>query len=246
MSRFDRTSNPAFKSEYFENAFAEKSNTMTVQGTINKIAFLVILLVASASFTWKMTLEHQMSTSLLILGFAGSFITAMITIFSPKSARFTAPIYAVFEGLLLGSISAMYNMQSDGLVVQALLLTVATLGGMLFLYKTEIIKPTERFKAGVIAATAGVFFAYLFSFILSWFGLISPITQAGPMGIVISLVIVVVAAFNLILDFDMIQKGAANNAPEYIEWYAAFGLMVTLIWLYLELLRLLSMLKNRD
>lgn len=247
MSNFDRTSNPAFKSEYFERAFTGNSQAMTVQGTINKIGFLMILLLAAASFTWKMTHEApMMAQSLMILGGLGGFITALITIFSPSSARFTAPIYAVFEGLLLGAISALYNMASSGLVMQAMLLTFMTLGGMLFLYTSGIVKPTEKFRAGIMAATMGVFFAYLFSFVLSLLGFASPILSAGPMGIVISLVVVAIAAFNLILDFDMIQKGAANNAPETFEWYAAFGLMVTLIWLYLEILRLLSRLQSRD
>lgn len=247
MSRFDRTSNPAFKSEYFESVFTGQSRAMTVQGTINKIAFLLLLLVVSASFTWRMTYEAPGGAqSLMLLGLIGGFITAMITIFSPAKARYTAPVYALFEGLLLGAISALYNIAYQGIVLQAMLLTFATLGGMLFLYKTGIVKPTESFKAGLMTAMTGLFFGLLFSFVLSMFGLTSPIYAGGPVGIVISLVIVVIAALNLILDFDMIVKGEANNAPEHFEWYAAFGIMVTLIWLYLEILRLLASLQRRD
>lgn len=245
---FDRSSNPAMKPEYFQSTFAGAANVMTVQGTINKIGFLLILLLTSGSFTWKMAMEGSASTSsLMYLGIFGGLITAFITIFSPQNARFTAPIYAVFEGMALGGISAMYQMAyQNGIVLNAILLTLMTLFGMLFLYKTGIVKPTERFKAGVISATMGVAFAYLFSFILSMFGLASPIHAGGILGIVISLVVVCIAALNLIIDFDVIYKGAENRAPEHIEWYAAFGLMVTLVWLYLELLRLLSKLQSRD
>lgn len=244
---FDRSSNPAMKPEYFQSSYAAGANVMTVQGTINKIGFLLILLLTSGSFTWKMAMEGSASTpSLMYLGIFGGLITAFVTIFSPQNARFTAPLYAVFEGLALGGISAMYNMVSHGIVLNAILLTLMTLFGMLFLYKTGIVKPTERFKAGIISATMGVAFAYLFSFILSMFGLTSPIHAGGIVGIVISLVVVCIAALNLIIDFDVIYKGAENRAPEHIEWYAAFGLMVTLVWLYLELLRLLSKLQSRD
>jgi uncharacterized YccA/Bax inhibitor family protein len=246
MSNFDRTSNPAFRSEYFEQAF-NGPTAMTIQGTINKIGFLTLLLIAAASFTWKATLEAQIAPqSMILLGGLGGFITALITMFSPTSARFSAPVYAVFEGLFLGAVSALYASMYQGIVLHAILLTLATLGGMLFLFKTGIIKPTESLKAGIASATMGVFFAYLFSLGMSFFGLASPIHAAGPVGIVLSLVVVGIAAFNLILDFDMIVKGAENRAPEHFEWYAAFGLMVTIIWLYLELLRLLAKLQSRD
>ncbi|MDD3147757.1 MAG: Bax inhibitor-1/YccA family protein [Candidatus Riflebacteria bacterium] len=243
---FDRSSNPAFKDEYFQSTGAA-SGTMTVQGTINKIGFLMLLVITAGSFTWKMALEGAASIqSMMYLGIFGGLIMALITIFSPANARFTAPLYAVFEGLALGGISALFHMAYKGIVLNAVVLTLATLFGMLFLYKTEIVKPTEKFKTGVISATMGVAFAYLFSMILSMFGISSPIHAAGGMGIIISLVVVVIAALNLILDFDMIFKGAANHAPEHMEWYGAFGLLVTLVWLYLELLRLLSMLQRRD
>jgi len=243
---FDRSSNPAFRSEYFQST-AAAGQVMTIQGTINKIGFLMLLLVASGSFTWKMALEGVASLqSMMYLGIFGGLITALFTVFSPRNARFSAPIYAVFEGLALGGISGLFHMAYQGIVLNAVMLTLATLFGMLFLYKTEIVKPTERFKAGVMSATMGVCFAYLFSFILSMFGLASPIHATGGVGIIISLVVVVIAALNLILDFDMIVKGADSGAPEHMEWYGAFGLLVTLVWLYLELLRLLAAFQRRD
>ncbi len=243
---FDRSSNPAFRSEYFQST-AAAGQVMTIQGTINKIGFLMLLLIASGSFTWKMALEGVASLqSMMYLGIFGGLITALFTVFSPRNARFSAPIYAVFEGLALGGISGLFHMAYQGIVLNAVMLTLATLFGMLFLYKTEIVKPTERFKAGVMSATMGVCFAYLFSFILSMFGLASPIHATGGVGIIISLVVVVIAALNLILDFDMIVKGASSGAPEHMEWYGAFGLLVTLVWLYLELLRLLAAFQRRD
>lgn len=243
---FDRSSNPAFRSEYFQST-AAAGQVMTVQGTINKIGFLMLLLIASGSFTWKMALEGVASLqSMMYLGIFGGLITALFTVFSPRNARFSAPIYAVFEGLALGGISGLFHMAYQGIVLNAVMLTLATLFGMLFLYKTEIVKPTERFKAGVMSATMGVCFAYLFSFILSMFGLASPIHATGGVGIIISLVVVVIAALNLIIDFDMIVKGASSGAPEHMEWYGAFGLLVTLVWLYLELLRLLAIMQRRD
>lgn len=243
---FDRSSNPAFRSEYFQST-AAAGQVMTVQGTINKIAFLMLLLIASGSFTWKMALEGVASLqSMMYLGIFGGLITALFTVFSPRNARFSAPIYAVFEGLALGGISGLFHLAYHGIVLNAVMLTLATMFGMLFLYKTGIVKPTERFKAGVMSATMGVCFAYLFSFILSMFGLASPIHATGGVGIIISLVVVVIAALNLILDFDMIVKGAESGAPEHMEWYGAFGLLVTLVWLYLELLRLLAAMQRRD
>ncbi len=243
---FDRSSNPAFRSEYFQST-AAAGQVMTIQGTINKIGFLMLLLIASGSFTWKMALEGVASLqSMMYLGIFGGLITALFTVFSPRNARFSAPIYAVFEGLALGGISGLFHMAYQGIVLNAVMLTLATLFGMLFLYKTEIVKPTERFKAGVMSATMGVCFAYLFSFILSMFGLASPIHATGGVGIIISLVVVVIAALNLIIDFDMIVKGASSGAPEHMEWYGAFGLLVTLVWLYLELLRLLAAFQRRD
>ncbi|MFZ5949848.1 MAG: Bax inhibitor-1/YccA family protein [Candidatus Rifleibacteriota bacterium] len=249
MSRFTRSSNPTLRPEIFENyqTQASGSRTMTVNGAANKTFFLLLLAFVAASFTWRMTLENPGTAySLMMLGLIGGFITALITCFSIGSARYTAPVYAVFEGLFLGAVSAVYNFRTEGIVLQALFLTFATAGGMLFLYRTGIVKVTEKFRAGLMAATMGVFFTLLFSFVLSMFGLVPPIYAGGVVGIIINLIIAGIAALNLILDFDVIVRGAEVGAPEHFEWYAAFGLLVTLVWLYLEILRLLASLQRRD
>ena len=183
----------------------------------------------------------------MIGGGIGGLIFALITIFRKTLAPFTAPVYAVLQGLLLGGISAMLNSQFPGIVIQAVTLTFGTLFALLFAYRSGLIKVTENFRLGVVAATGGIFIAYLLSFILGLFGVnIGFMHSNGPVGIIVSLVIIVVAALNLVLDFDFIEHGAASGAPKYMEWYAAFGLMVTLIWLYLEFLRLLSKLSSRN
>lgn len=249
MRRYTRSSNPTLRPEVFERyqATSAASDAMTVSGTINKTFFLLLIAFFAASFTWRMGHSNPgMAQSLMIVGAIGGLILAIITCFSVSSARFTAPLYAGFEGLFLGAISAIYNMAYGGIVTQALLLTFVTAGGMLFLYKTGIIKVTEKFKAGIIAATMGIFFAYLFSFLLSLAGLVPPVQSAGPIGIVFSLVVVGIAALNLTLDFDVIVKGSQAGAPKHFEWYAAFGLMVTLVWLYIEILNLLAKLNRRD
>jgi uncharacterized YccA/Bax inhibitor family protein len=178
-------------------------------------------------------------------GIAG-FIVALITVFKKTAAPITAPIYAAIEGILLGMLSAFYEMQFPGLVFQAILLTFGTLFALLMAYRSGVIKATENFKLGVFAATGGIGLIYLTTFILSFFGLSIPyIHGSGTIGILFSLFVVVIAALNLVLDFDFIERGAERGAPKYMEWYAAFGLLVTLIWLYIEMLRLLSKLRSR-
>tara|TARA_B100001057_G_scaffold495949_1_gene596100 strand:- start:3144 stop:3761 length:618 start_codon:yes stop_codon:yes gene_type:complete len=178
-------------------------------------------------------------------GIAG-FVVALITVFKKTAAPITAPIYAAIEGILLGMLSAFYEMQFPGLVFQAILLTFGTLFALLMAYRSGVIKATENFKLGVFAATGGIGLIYLTTFILSFFGLSIPyIHGSGTIGILFSLFVVVIAALNLVLDFDFIERGAERGAPKYMEWYAAFGLLVTLIWLYIEMLRLLSKLRSR-
>ncbi len=245
---YDRSSNPTLKPEIFEGyQGASNARTMTVEGATNKTFFLLLLAFAAASFTWRTTYENPgMAQSLMVLGIFGGLITALITCFSIGSARFTAPLYAVFEGLFLGAISAVYNAAYGGIVIQALLLTFITAGGMLFLYRTGIVKASDKLRAGLLSAMIGLIFAYLFSFILSLFGLVPPIWGSGVIGIAFSLVVVTIATLNLVFDFDVIVKGAKAGAPEHFEWYAAFGLMVTLVWLYVEILNLLAKLQRRD
>jgi uncharacterized YccA/Bax inhibitor family protein len=183
----------------------------------------------------------------MIGGAIGGLITALITTFSPRRAAMTAPIYAVFEGLFLGAVSAMFEAMYPGLVMRAVSLTFGVFFIMLLLYRSGTIRATEKFKTVIFAATGGIALVYLGSFIAGLFGVnVSFLHGNSMLSIGISLFVVVVAALNLILDFDMITQGTNARAPKYMEWYGAFGLMVTLIWLYLEMLRLLSKLASRD
>ena len=222
---------------------------MTINGTINKIGIMLLLLVAAASYTWRMASGTNPGSAgiLTVTGAVGGFIVALITVFRPRSSALTAPIYAILEGLFLGAISAIINARYPGVAFQAVLLTIGTLFTMLFLYRSGRIRATPRFQRGVLMATGAVFFAYLISWLLSLLGLgVGFMHSAGPLGILINLAVIVIAALNLILDFDFIEKGAQMSAPKYMEWYGAFGLMVTLIWLYIEFLRLLARFSGRD
>ena len=240
-----RSGNPALTSEVFNKSITSQGEVMTLQGTVNKTAFSLFLLVAAGSFTFSPDYSW-----LIWPGFIGGFIVAMITIFKKEWAPITVPIYAILEGLALGGISYIYKEAFyPGIVSQAILLTVSIFAALLFAYKTRIIKPTENFKLGIFAATSGVFLVYIASFIMSLFGVSMPImdpSNASLISIGFSLFVVVIAALNLVLDFDFIEEGAEKGAPKYMEWYGAFGLLVTLIWLYLEILRLLAKLYSRD
>ncbi len=242
-----RTSNPALNSNTFKNPLDNNSlfldKTMTIQGTVDKTAIALVLLIISAYYTFSSGME-----SMIFIGFIGGFITALITIVKKQWSPFTVPIYAIFEGLALGSLSYIYNLQYDGIVLQAISITVLVLFSLLFAYRSKIIKPTENFKLGLFAATGGIFLLYLISFIMSFFGsgisLLST-NNSSMLSIGLSFGIVIIAALNLVIDFDFIEEGSEKGAPKYMEWYGAFGLLVTLIWLYLELLRLLAKMKNR-
>jgi uncharacterized YccA/Bax inhibitor family protein len=239
-----RTANPALNSKVFAAAEAS-SGVMTIQGTVSRTAMLLALLFAATLLTWNPAQPQSGSGWLMFGGIAG-FITALITIFNKRAAPVTAPIYAVCEGMLLGGISSLFERQYPGIVMQAVLLTFGTLGALLAAYATRLIRPTEKFKLGIFAATGGIAFFYIISMILGVFGMpMTIISAASPAGIIFSGIVVVVAALNLVLDFDFIEQGAAQGAPKYMEWYAAFGLIVTLVWLYMEILRLLSKLNRR-
>ncbi len=246
-----RSSNPIFKSKYFSNMSRsnEYSSVMTVDGTINKTLLMFFILLAGAGFTWTKFMVVWDFASVgpyLIIGLIGGLITGLITTFRPQGARITAPLYALFEGFLLGGISAMFELRYPGIVMRAVFLTMGTLGVMLFLYKSGKLRATGKFRMGVMAATGGIMSVYLFSWILSWFGIGIPgIYGSGLMGIGFSLLVVGIAAMNLILDFDFIEQGSNRGLPGFMEWYGAFGIMVTLIWLYIEILRLLSKLADR-
>jgi len=222
---------------------------MTINGTINKIGLMLLLVIGAAAYTWNMVMgaDPGRASMLAVTGAIGGFIMALVTIFRPRSSAITAPIYAILEGLFLGAVSAVINSRYPGVAFQAVLLTIGTLFTMLFLYRSGRIRATPRFRRGVMMATGAVFFAYLISWIMSLFGMpMGFIHSAGPLGIVINLVIIVIAALNLIMDFDFIEKGSQMGAPKYMEWYGAFGLMVTLVWLYIEFLRLLSRFAGRN
>jgi uncharacterized YccA/Bax inhibitor family protein len=183
--------------------------------------------------------------ALMYVGLFGGLITAFITIFKPTAAPITTPIYALLEGLFLGTISAYFNAMVPGIVIQAVGLTFGVAFVLLIAYRTGLIKATDGFKRGIIVATGGVAVFYLVSIIGSFFGGGINLFAMGWLGIGIQLVIVVIAALNLILDFDIIERSAASGAPKAMEWYGAFGIMVTLIWLYLEILKLLALLSRR-
>ena len=220
-------------------------DTMTVNGAITATGVLMVLLIGSAVLGWNTvevdTFGQVQIPGWLFIASLGSFGIAVLTAFKPDFARITGPLYALLTGVWVGALSHLYNVAYDGIVFQAVAGTVGVLAMMLFLYATRIIKVTDKLRMGVIMATGAIMLVYVFNLVLSLFGVDMPfIHDAGPVGILISLVIVGVAAMNLLLDFDFVERAVAAGAPKKVEWYAAFGLMVTLVWLYLEILRLLG------
>jgi uncharacterized YccA/Bax inhibitor family protein len=257
MMAIARTANPALNKNTFSGFSAVAgSPVMTISGTVNKIAIMLLLVLGGAIYTWRLAFEvleadpqlaNRTILPWMIVGGIGGFIVALITIFKRTSAPYTAPLYAVLEGLFLGGISAFFEYRYPGIVVNAVVLTFGILFALLIAYRSGMIKPTENFKLGVFAATGGVAMLYFFSFILNMFGVgVGYLHNSSLLSIGISVVIIIIAALNLVLDFDFIEQGAASSAPKYMEWYAAFGLIVTLVWLYLEILRLLSKLASRN
>jgi uncharacterized YccA/Bax inhibitor family protein len=249
-----KTGNPVLSETAFTGVrpYGDVDNIMTTQGAVNKTGFLLLLVTAVAGWIWhdffSSTVPNPASvTPWLVAGAIGGFIVAIVTTFKQSWAPVTAPIYALLEGLVIGGISCIAEFQYPGIVVQAVGLTFGVLFAMLVAYSTGTIKATENFKLGVVAATGGIAIVYLVSMVLGLFGVRVPgIFDNGLFGIGFSLVVVVIAALNLVLDFDFIESGARSGLPKYMEWYAAFGLMVTLIWLYIEILRLLMKLRSRD
>ena len=225
---------------------------MSLNGTVNKTGILLLLTVITATYAWSQTItptgEVAAGAGVYLWGGAiGGLVLALVTVFKKTWSPVTAPLYAVVEGFFLGAISAIYNAQFQGIVMQAVMLTFGIMLALLFAYRSGLIKATENFKLGVVAATGGVALIYLATIGLGLFGIKIPfIHESGLIGIGFSLVVVVIASLNLVLDFDFIEKGVEAGAPKYMEWYGAFGLMVTLVWLYLELLRLLSKLQSRN
>jgi uncharacterized YccA/Bax inhibitor family protein len=221
---------------------------MTLQGTVNRTGLLLLCVVATAAWTWGLAHSETPEAAFpwMIGGLFGGLVTALATIFKRSWAPITAPLYALFEGLALGGISAFFDRSYHGIAIQAVGLTFGVLFVMLVAYRTGVIRATERFKLGVIAATGGIALFYLVAMVLSLFHVnVGILYNSSPIGIGFSIFVVIVAALNLVLDFDMIETGVRIGAPKYMEWYGAFGLMVTLIWLYLEILRLLAKSRRR-
>lgn len=240
-----RSGNPSLNNttfDAFRGGYYEASNAMTIHGTATKTLILLILAVATASTTWGMVYGQNPAVAMpwMFGGAIGGLILGLATSFKPNWSPYTAPLYALAEGLFLGGISALFERQFQGIVFQALLATFGTAFALLMAYQTGIIKATENFKLGVFAATGGIGVMYLAMFIMRMCGMNVSIMSMGWIGIGISAVVVIVAALNLVLDFDFIEDAANRGAPKFCEWYGAYGLMVTLVWLYVEILRLLA------
>ena len=256
MPQLMRTSNPALSGDTFRTGETAYGESMTISGAVNKTGILLICCVATAAWTWNRFFgaynpaapeaAMQAVAPMMVVGGIGGFILAMVTIFKKEWSPITAPIYALLEGLLLGGVSAMLEMRFHGIAIQAVALTFGTLVAMLVAYRTGLIKVTDKLRLGIVAATGGIAVFYFLQFILGFFGVhFTSINSGSPIGIGFSIVVVIVAALNLVLDFDLIENGARMGAPKYMEWYGAFALMITLIWLYFEILRLLSKFRER-
>jgi uncharacterized YccA/Bax inhibitor family protein len=244
--------NPALNENTFRNVtpgYIDAANRMTMSGVVNKTGLLLLLTAATSVYTWHLFLaahSFQAVSALMMLGLFGGLILSMITIFVPKASPITAPFYALAEGLALGGISAFFETRFPGIAMQAVALTIGVLLALLMLYSSRILRVTDRFRMGVFAATGGIALFYFVSMLLSLFHVrLFHIAFSSPLSIGISLFVVIIAALNLVLDFDFIERAANYGAPRYMEWYGAFSIMVTLIWLYLEILRLLAKLNDR-
>jgi uncharacterized YccA/Bax inhibitor family protein len=248
MAYLMRTSNPALNERAFKGQ-AAIGEAMTLQGTVNKTGVLLLFVVITAAWTWGLSHSDTpyAAAPWMLGGLIGGFLVALVTVFKKEWSPVTAPLYALLEGLVLGGISAIFEKTYPGVAIQAVGLTFGTLFVMLLAYKSGIVRATQGFKIGVIAATGGIAVFYLVEMVLGFFFHIQvpAINGSGPWGIAFSLFVVVIAALNLVLDFDLIETGVRMGAPKYMEWYGAFGLMVTLIWLYLEILRLLAKARRR-
>lgn len=246
-----RSGNPALNENVFLDVGSgtlSQNETMTLNGTVNKTAILLGLIVLTAWFAWT-SIDIQANPGGMMPyiwgGAIGGLVLSLITVFKKEWSPITAPLYAAVEGLFIGAISLLFETMYPGIVFQAVLLTFGTLAALLMAYRSGLIKATENFKLGVTAATGGIFLVYLASMVMNLFGMNMPyIHESGMIGIGFSLFVVVIAALNLVLDFDFIESGVEANAPKYMEWYGAFGLTVTLVWLYIEFLRLLAKLRD--
>ncbi|MFC4231831.1 Bax inhibitor-1/YccA family protein [Parasediminibacterium paludis] len=251
-----KSGNPTLTQKIFDKSYAHEAamqGTMSVRGTINKFGFLLLMIIGGASYTWHLneSLRQNEMYTFTMIGAFGGMICAFAIIFKNNWAQYIAPLYAVLEGLFIGGISAIFNETFSktypGLVLQAVGLTFGVAIAMFLLYNFRVIKATEKFKSVIIAATLGIAIFYGLTMLLRLFNITIPFMYDGSLlGVGISLFVVAIAALNLILDFDMIEQGAEQGAPKYMEWYGAFGLMVTIVWLYIEILKLLSRFAKRN
>jgi uncharacterized YccA/Bax inhibitor family protein len=244
-----KTSNPAFTGNTFTTTGVTVGYgpTMTIAGTVNKAGLLILCVLATALWTWNDFFTNGAAAvgGYMVVGLFGGLIFSLITIFKKEWSPITAPIYALLEGFLLGGLSATLELRFPGIAIESVALTFGTCFCMLLAYRSGLIRPTQKFMIGIVAATGGIAMVYFASMILGLFHIQIPgIFGSGPVGILFSLGVVVIAALNLILDFSVIEEGAHRGLPKYMEWYSAFGLMVTLVWLYLEIVRLLSKLRD--
>ena len=240
-----RSGNPALNRNTFSNTGTVSGDqAMTIDGTVNKTSLCLLLLMTSAIYTWN---NPELSAVLFFQIIIGTFVLLLITLFNKKMAPFTVPMYCLLEGGLLGGISALADAMYPGIANQAICLTFGILAALLMLYKSKMIAVTDNFRLGIFSATFGIFIVYMLNIVLSLFGVsfMGPLFGNSTTGILFSLFVVGIAAFNLVLDFDFIEQGAEQGAPKYMEWYGAFGLMITLIWLYIEILNLLMKLRSR-
>jgi len=252
-----KTSNPALSDKTFRDlqgggygSLVDAANRMTMSGTVNKTGLLLVCTLATAAWTWSQFMQSRNPADVtpeMLVGMFGGLIFALVTSFKKEWAPVTAPIYALLEGLMLGGLSAMMDQYYHGIAIQAVSLTFGTLFVLLIAYQSGLIKVTQKFRLGVVAATGGIFVFYMLQMLLGFFGVrFVSINGSGIVGIGFSLIVVAVAALNLVLDFDFIEQGVQAGAPKYMEWYGAFGIMVTLVWLYIEILRLLSKMRSRN
>jgi uncharacterized YccA/Bax inhibitor family protein len=250
LAQLMRTSNPALNETAFRTEQAIAGEAMTLQGTVNKTGLLLLLTAASSIWTWHLYFQSDSPARVMplaLIGTVGGLLFAFITIFKKAWSPVTAPLYALLEGLVLGSISAILEARYHGIAIQAVSLTFGTLVVLLLAYSTGMIKVTEKFRLGVIAGTGAICLFYVVELILGFFGVrFAAVNGGGAIGIGFSIFVVIIASLNLVLDFDFVESGVRIGAPKYMEWYGAFGLMVTLIWLYLEIIRLLAKFRSRD
>jgi uncharacterized YccA/Bax inhibitor family protein len=243
-----KTSNPALNEDTFKRRVALAGEAMTLQGTVNKTGILLVCVVGTAAWTWGVAHSQVPEAALpwMVGGLIAGFVFSLVTIFKKEWSPITAPIYALCEGLALGGISALLERAYPGIAIQAMGLTFGVTAAMLVLYTSGVVRATPKFTVGVIAATGGIFLVYMVDLVLGIFGRHVPLlNSSGPLGIGLSVIIVIIAALNLILDFDFVETGVHAGAPKYMEWYGAFGIMVTLVWMYLEILRLLAKMRER-